>query len=268
MIKTNVFVEYGARDVSPDQYVDLHDALAEHAGGVGPAANGNLSARVFIEAESVVDALVRAVEITGQAVRGLGLPDAVIGAEVLTEAEFERREAEPIVPELAGVSEAAAILGVHKQQIARLVERGDLTPVQDLAGGSVFAAGTVRTYAEKKQNRQIGRPVKDLGLSPLERTLLDALVVSSRGAAPAGAADVQDAIVDVLPDARIRIHCGAQASELTSALDSLTSHRLVRTRALTKAEQKDGNVDDLVVTVLDKGIRHSQVAPAGGDTTS
>ncbi|MFI1765159.1 helix-turn-helix domain-containing protein [Streptomyces sp. NPDC020800] len=268
MITTNVYVEFGAHSVSPEHYGDLMEALADHAPGVGPAANGNLSARLFVNAETVLDALAQAVKITSHAVRGLGLPDTIVGVEALTEAEFERREAEPQVPELAGVTEAAAILDVHKQQIARLVERGELVPVQDLAGGSVFAAAMVRTYAEKKHSRRIGRPVKDLGLSPAEHALLDALVTSAREGTPASTVSaLNEALVEVFPDARIRMHYGPHTPDLTSALDRLVDHKLVRTRSLTKAEQKEGNTSDLVVTVLDKGARHAQAASSAGDTT-
>jgi hypothetical protein len=197
-------------------------------------------------------------------------PHTVVGIEVVTETELDRRQAEPLVPELAGFSEAAAILGVAKQQVDRLVNRGDLKPAQNLAAGPVFAADTVRTYSAKEHNRAIGRPVTDLGLSATERSLLALLAASVGGqGAPAATSELpapDEIIAAVYDDARIRVHLGSPTSPLAAALDALSEHKLVRTRDLYRTERESGDPQDAVVTVLPKGHRHAAASATSRDT--
>ncbi|EGX57908.1 hypothetical protein SZN_20252, partial [Streptomyces zinciresistens K42] len=88
----SVYVEFDAADVSPDTYEALFDALHDQHGAVGPAPNGNLSVRLTVEADSVTQALTRGIEYAQTAAAQHNItPETVIGAEVVTEAERDRR---------------------------------------------------------------------------------------------------------------------------------------------------------------------------------
>ncbi|MFI1189250.1 hypothetical protein [Streptomyces californicus] len=260
MASWSAYAEYKATHTSPDVYGELFDALTEHSPGVGPAPNGNLSLRLMIRADTALDAASEAVALADSALHEIGLSPALIGIEVVTEAELDRRQDEPCVPELAGIAEAADILGVHKQQVDRLVGRGDLQPVQTLAAGPVFAADAVRRYGEKRQSRRIGRPVADLGLSPIERDLLNLLATASTDPKASTGSHLpgpDQIIAEVHSDSRVRVHLGAETSPVTNALTTLTRHKLVRVRKLTLAERATGDPNDAVVTLLAKGQRHA-----------
>ncbi|MEW2434258.1 hypothetical protein AB0952_08755 [Streptomyces caniferus] len=52
----SVYVEFDAADVSPDTYADLFDTLHDVDGAAGAAPNGNLSVRLTIQADSILQA--------------------------------------------------------------------------------------------------------------------------------------------------------------------------------------------------------------------
>ncbi|MEV6421797.1 hypothetical protein [Streptomyces sp. NPDC051662] len=268
MTDWSVYAEYGVADTSPEVYSELFEALIDHAPGVGPAANGNLSLRLMIEADSALEAVAEAVRIAERALRDLGAATTPVGIEVVTETELDRRQAEPLVPELSGIAEAAGIIGVHKQQVDRLVNRGDLKAVQTLAAGPVFVTDTVRRFAEKEHTRRIGRPVADLGLSPVERSLLNLLATAADNQTqqPRELLVHDQVVANVDADARVRLHFGPNDNNLVSALDTLSRHKLVRARKLTPAERATGDPQDTVVTVLAKGRRHASTAAGSEDT--
>ncbi|MFG3429625.1 hypothetical protein [Streptomyces californicus] len=263
MASWSAYAVYKATNTSPDVYGELFDALIEHSPGVGPAPNGNLSLRLMIQADTALDATSEAVALADSALHEIGLSPALIGIEVVTEAELDRRQDEPRVPELAGIAEAADILGVHKQQVDRLVGRGDLQPVQTLAAGPIFATDAIRSFAEKRQSRRIGRPVADLGLSPIERDLLNLLATAStepQASTGSHLPETGQLIAEVYSDSRVRVRLGSDTSPLSDALNTLSRHKLVRIRKLTLAERATGDGKDAVVTILDKGRRHASSA--------
>ncbi|WP_274036584.1 hypothetical protein [Streptomyces sp. MMBL 11-1] len=268
MAAWSAYAEYNATDTPPELYSELFDALIEHAPGVGPSPNGNLSLRLMIQADSALDAASETVALANLALGQIGLSLTLVGIEVVTEAELDRRQAEPCIPELAGIAEAADILGVHKQQVDRLVGRGDLQAAQTLAAGPIFAADTVRRFAEKRQSRRIGRPVADLGLSPIERDLLNLLATASDELERSSSSELPNPgqiIAEVYSSSRFRVHLGADADLLTDALCTLSRHKLVRTRKLTLAEKTTGDRSDAVVTILAKGRRHASIAHGVGE---
>ncbi|MFB6884159.1 hypothetical protein ACFCY8_25355 [Streptomyces noursei] len=95
----SVYVEFDTADISPDTYADLFDALHDVDGAAGPAPNGNASMRLTVQAYSVMQAAIDGTERAQAAAITHGLsPDAVIGLEVITEAERNRRNALEEVP--------------------------------------------------------------------------------------------------------------------------------------------------------------------------
>lgn len=83
--------------------------------------------------------------------------DVYKGKEVAVGEHPER----PPVPDLAGLAEVAAILGVSKQRVRELAER-DATfplPVAELSGGAIYLKSMIEEF-NKRWNRQPGRPGK------------------------------------------------------------------------------------------------------------
>ncbi|MFE0356510.1 hypothetical protein ACFW2K_22600 [Streptomyces nigra] len=88
----SVYVEFDTADASPDTYEALYDALLDKHGAVGPAPNGNVSVRLTVHAHSVLEAASLGIEHAQAAAIPHGItPDTVIGTEVVTENERDRR---------------------------------------------------------------------------------------------------------------------------------------------------------------------------------
>ncbi|MFF8994438.1 hypothetical protein ACF09H_31850 [Streptomyces sp. NPDC014983] len=273
----SVCVEFAVPDAPEGLYEALLDTLLERhpdsGPALGPAGNGNLSMRFFIDAGSVVDAVNRAIEYAQAAAMTQGItPDTVVGAEVVTEAELDRRNAQPAVPELAGVTEAAEIVGVTTARIAQLEGRLRKYLVQELSAGPVYLADGVRTYAATEHNATRGARISDLGLSPAERAVLKLLHAMadnlpwSPGAPAEHSADRALHVEQIIDRGRVRVHPRPGGDlDLEAVLGRLVEHRLLKTRKPYRAEQADGHDTDLVVTVTDKGRRHAEAGAAGSD---
>lgn len=64
-----------------------------------------------------------------------------------------------IVPELVGVTEAAALLGWDRRRVATYVDRGAFPrPVAELASGRVWRAADVEAFAATRRTRRPRRP--------------------------------------------------------------------------------------------------------------
>lgn len=273
----SVYVEFAVPDAPADLYEALLDTLLErhpdNGPALGPSDNGNLSMRLFIDAGSVVDAVNRGIEYAQAAAMTQDItPDAVIGAEVVTEAELDRRNAQPLVPELAGVTEAADIVGVTKQQISSLANRMPLRRhvVQELAAGPVFLADGVRTYAATEHNATRGARISDLGLSPAERAVLKFLHAMAAGLPWSADTPAEHSagqalhFEQVLDEGRLRVHPRSAGDlDLEAILGRLVEHRLLKTRKPYRAEQLPGHDTDIVITITDKGRRHAEAGAAG-----
>jgi hypothetical protein len=143
-------------DVVFDTVEPLTVEEVERVAAFGGAAGGNpgdhrLDTGLSIDADSPSAAIERA--IATLAVRG-----TLVAAEVMTVEEADRRLAEPAFPELAGVTEVAALLGVSRQRLHSLRERHEFpAPVALLAAGPVWRKADLSTFAEG-WHRKPGRP--------------------------------------------------------------------------------------------------------------
>ncbi|MFK0142521.1 hypothetical protein [Streptomyces murinus] len=273
----SVCVEFAVPDVPEDLYEALLDTLLERhpdsGPALGPAGNGNLSMRFFVDAGSIVDAVNCGIEYAQAAALTQGItPDTVVGAEVVTEAELDRRNAAPAVPELAGVTEAAEIVGVTKQRISDLSAPLSKYLVQELSAGPVYLADGVRTYAATEHNATRGARISDLGLSPAERAVLKLLHAMgdnlpwSPGTPAEHSADRALHVEEILGKGRVRVHPRHGGDlDLEAVLGQLAEHRLLKARKPYRAERLEGHDTDLVVTVTDKGRRHAEAGAAGSD---
>lgn len=83
---------------------------------------------------------------------------ALLGAEVITEDEYERRAEEPTMPELVSAAEIADELGVSRQRVHQLRKLpGFPAPLVELGGGAVYDAAAVRKFTASWA-RQVGNP--------------------------------------------------------------------------------------------------------------
>lgn len=75
----------------------------------------------------------------------------------------------PQVPELAGLAEVAAILGVSKQRVRELAQRDDTfpPPVAQLSGGAIYLKSMVEEFSSH-WDRGPGRPGKSQAQIPAE----------------------------------------------------------------------------------------------------
>lgn len=73
------------------------------------------------------------------------------------------------VPELAGLAEVAAILGVSKQRVRELAQRDDTfpSPIAQLSGGGIYLKSMVEEFS-KYWDREPGRPGKSQAQIPAE----------------------------------------------------------------------------------------------------
>jgi hypothetical protein len=101
--------------------------------------------------------LDEAVNKTAVEVQSLIMQEPV-GVEVVTEAEWLRRAAEPTLPELMSAAEIAEELGVARQRVHQLRSTAAFpAPLAELRGGAVWDARAVRKFA-KTWARRPGRP--------------------------------------------------------------------------------------------------------------
>lgn len=100
---------------------DVLDALV----GYSPVVAGdNLHSEIIITlpATDVRQAATTALALTAQAAPGV----RVVGLEILTTEEFDRRVELPIIPRLVSAAEAADRLGITRQAVLHRLEAGTL----------------------------------------------------------------------------------------------------------------------------------------------
>jgi hypothetical protein len=270
-----VYVEFDFPNPSPDVFASLHAALSDYDPAAGPAENGNLSVRMFIDADSPIDAATRGVEYAQAAAMDQQIPPtAVAGFAVMTYEEFKRQLDQPPVPELAGVAEASEILGRSGTRVRQLLNDGSLAKclVQELAAGPVFHADRLRAFREHEHNAGSGRRPALLPLSPRERAMLEVFAAAaSRAEVPSASPDhvhASGAVEEVLLNGKLRVHLGAEDSPVAEAVQSLRSHRLISTRHLYSTEIPPGHGEDVVVTVTKKGHRHAGLPSTATEETA
>lgn len=154
-----------AKPVDVEAAVDrVMDALPT-IDGVAPSMSGPADGVGLWTFSFCVEAdALKAASSSGQATfarvvhDALGVKVRARFVEVLDEAEFERRLAEPLVPALVGISEIAEHLGVSKARARELVAAGRIRQVASLAAGPVCLASDLEAYAATP--RKVGRPRK------------------------------------------------------------------------------------------------------------
>lgn len=87
-------VELKQKGVGPDDVDVLMDALEQCHPSIGEAPNGNLSVRIFTKGETFMEALASGVALVTEAAVQNGFCATILGCEMVTEEELDRRLAE------------------------------------------------------------------------------------------------------------------------------------------------------------------------------
>lgn len=120
MTMYSAHVEVDHRD---DYDVDhVMEQLEQYHAAIGRSPRGYSDAQISLPAESLAQACVTAAAVVSAAYGGA----PAIACEVMTEKEFDARQGHAPVPELVGVTEAAAILGVSRQAVLQQITTGTL----------------------------------------------------------------------------------------------------------------------------------------------
>lgn len=130
---------------------DLFD-IAEMGGvAVGQPGGKRIETTLTVSAPDVRKAAMIAIAKVLKCVEG-----RVVALESMTTEEADRRLEEQ--PQIAGVAEIAAMLGVSKQRVSTLSKRNDFpSPMATLASGPVWRLGDLSTFA-MGWRRKAGRP--------------------------------------------------------------------------------------------------------------
>lgn len=155
---------------------EAHDRIHEQLAGMHPvAASDTAAARLTIdcdvEGETMEAAAGTAYRRLADALDGAGVPACVTELECMRLEEYERRgfssDAARFL-DLAGTAEAAQVLGVRNQQVARLAKtHADFPkPVDVLAVGPIYSRSEIEEWGRRWTRKRTGRPRKSAGAGP------------------------------------------------------------------------------------------------------
>ena len=124
---------------------------------------GTISVSFTVEATTLRQATEAGQRRAREIMRAAGVTGPAVRYEQITDEQLEIELRQPTLPELVGVTEAAAILGVSRQRVAQLEKAHDDFParVADLASGPVYTADSIRAFNERWERKRTGRPPKD-----------------------------------------------------------------------------------------------------------
>ena len=137
--------------------------LADRGAAVarGPGVD-TYSAQLSVDGLTPVHAVARGVEVVRRAAAVAGLPEwPIVQAQATAADELDRPFDMPNLPELVGISEIAATLGVSRQRAHALAHRDDFPePVARLASGSVWTRPSITLFVESWK-RKPGRASRE-----------------------------------------------------------------------------------------------------------
>lgn len=162
MTNWSVSVTAGApagRPIKPEDAYELAETLRAEASVT--FLESRIGATFGVTAATARAAGAEGLKMFGAALRaaGVGWPLPILRLEIMTHEELARELADPPIPALVGVQEAAEILEVTKQRVNELALRSKSfpRPVTRLASGRVWSRSAIEAF---KQNRpgKPGRP--------------------------------------------------------------------------------------------------------------
>lgn len=112
----------GAADL--EQGGTLVDELADYFAAVGvDQAVGVTSISLSVSAGTVRQAADAALAAVRAAAHTAGVPPSVVGLEIITPQELDRRNREPAIPQLVSATEGGITLGVSRQRFEQLADQ-------------------------------------------------------------------------------------------------------------------------------------------------
>lgn len=115
-------VEVAQRGAPTSETIDqAMDYLADYAPSLSVTPRGHVAARITFPADGIAQAARTAALVVEHA-----LASTVIRLDVMTEAEADLRDGSIDVPDLIGVTEAAAELHVTPQRVRQMIDEGKL----------------------------------------------------------------------------------------------------------------------------------------------
>jgi hypothetical protein len=161
-ISVSVVAERPATD---DEFAAITEQLEPYAAAVGavPGVEASVSVILAIEARTLRAAVDNALRLVVGTVSGAGVPGAgAVQVSGVTFAEAQRRITSPVVPELVGMTELGALLGVTKQRANQLTAEHESfpAPVLALASGRLWLRAAVEAWGATWERKRTGRPRK------------------------------------------------------------------------------------------------------------
>lgn len=148
-------IELNARDLTATNAESLLEALAAYSPAVGNSPRGWIDAQITVPADNLAQATQTAIAVVTQATG-----HEPLHVEVMTEQEFDKRQGFESLPELIGATDAAAMLGVSRQYVLQLIDKGELQS-QIVGKSAVLARAEVEARAAKRHAAESSEePVK------------------------------------------------------------------------------------------------------------
>jgi hypothetical protein len=162
MTTWTVCVEWTSKAALGDEQLDTLTRQLEPLATSAQIEPGDTpSALLELDARTVRQAFDGAVRAVETACRAAGLSCTVTGVEVLTREEYQRRQANPAIPPLVGLTEIAEMADVTRQRAKALTKTySDRLPQ---VAGSESRPLFLRAHVEdflRSWTRQTGRPPK------------------------------------------------------------------------------------------------------------
>lgn len=150
----NVRVGYQQTDLSdPDQIGDVLEALEAHS-AVASVQKRGATVALFVDADTVTDAITRAIGLVRDATTGTQGFEVVM-IEAKTEQAFMAELAEPLFPPMVGYAEIAEMLGVSRQRVHQLASKeGFPSPVIETRQGPLMLEAAVTEWIRRHRPAQ------------------------------------------------------------------------------------------------------------------
>jgi three-Cys-motif partner protein len=117
--------------------------LEQYHPAIGVSPRGYADAQISLPAQSLAQACVTAAAVVSAAYGA-----AAIACEVMTEKEFDARQGHVPMPELVGVTEAAAMLGVSRQAVLQRIDSGSL-PGEKIGRGYAIPLSALQAVLQR-----------------------------------------------------------------------------------------------------------------------
>lgn len=144
--------------ITDDDAFDVMESLGRYGASVSVERDHSGGAvTLSVEAASLVEAAGEASRLVSDATPH---PITIVGLEVITEEEADRRLGEPVFPEVVSFSEIGQMAGVSRQRARQFSDNPSFPrPVITTGQGPLYGLHAVERWLENRNTRP-GRPAK------------------------------------------------------------------------------------------------------------